>query len=278
MRIISFNVNGVRAITKKTKNGEYSGGFSSNVLRSLIDEQKPDILCLQEIKTQRGGDMVWLKTFYKHIYINYAKHKKGYSGVAVLTNIQPEWVSLDFNRYPENDIGPYLNSMFNHEGRIITLKFPTCVLINVYTPNSQPALARLTERLKWEQTLRNYLSKLGSDTNLPIVLCCDMNCAPQDIDVYSSTSYKNNQPCLSTWEKAEFQKLIDLGFIDSFRYLYPNDTKFTHWFPSDRISDQGWRIDMILVSVMAKGEVFGANCLKEYNGSDHCPIVCDLFK
>ena len=159
MRIISWNVNGIRSMAHKLKNGEKTGSPTDNGIQTLIQEQKPDILCFQEIKTQNKADLEFLD--FRYILTNFAE-KKGYSGVALLTNIRPEWVSYDFTMYTEEQIGSYHYDFVN-EGRIITARFKNVVVVTVYVPNSQDELARLADRYLWEQLVRHYLKLLTDD-------------------------------------------------------------------------------------------------------------------
>ncbi len=275
MRLISFNVNGIRAITGKIKNGEKKGSATNNVIKTLIEEQKPDVLCFQEVKTQSQGDLMFLKSNFKHIFTNFSKFKKGYSGVALLCNEKPQWISYDFKMYTEEQIGPYSNYEWIDEGRIITAKFESCVVVTVYTPNSQAELARLDERVEWESMLRKYLTLLKEETNVPVVLCGDLNCALNEIDIHNPKN-KSKVPGFSNEERAELQKMIDCGFTDSFRHLNPEQVKYTYFsnFANSRARGIGWRIDYFLVS--DKEKIKAADCLNDYWGSDHCPVLLDI--
>jgi exodeoxyribonuclease-3 len=275
MRLISFNVNGIRAITGKIKNGEKKGSATNNVIKTLIEEQKPDVLCFQEVKTQSQGDLMFLKSNFKHIFTNFSKFKKGYSGVALLCNEKPQWISYDFKMYTEEQIGPYSNYEWIDEGRIITAKFESCVVVTVYTPNSQAELARLDDRVEWEGMLRKYLTLLKEETNVPVVLCGDLNCALNEIDIHNPKG-KSKTPGFSKEERTELQKMIDCGFTDSFRHLNPEQVKYTYFsnFANSRARGIGWRIDYFLVS--DKEKIKGADCLNDYWGSDHCPVLLDI--
>ena len=277
MRIISFNVNGIKSMSSKVKSGEKTGNTSNNCLKSLIEDKKPDILCLQEIKTQNPKDLEFLRAYFKYIYVNCSTIKKGYSGTAILTNTEPEWVSNDFTHFPEEEIGAYKIFDFIKEGRLITIKYPTFVLINSYTPNSQPELARLEERIEWEELIRNYLVALEIETGLPVILCGDLNCAHQEIDLHNPKG-KNKTAGFSTEERAEFSKMLELGFVDTFRYLHPKGIKYSYWsnFANSRARDVGWRIDYFLISESAKDKIVEADCIREYCGSDHGPVLCDF--
>jgi exodeoxyribonuclease-3 len=277
MRLISFNVNGIRAITGKIKNGEKKGSATNNVIKTLIQEQKPDVLCFQEVKTQSEGDLACFKSDFKYIFTNFSKHKKGYSGVALMCNQRPQWVSYDFKMFEEEKLGPYNTYEWIDEGRVITAKFEKVVVVTVYTPNSQPELARLDDRVEWEAMLRKYLTLLEEELNVPVVLCGDLNCAHNEIDLHNPKG-KKKTPGFSTEERAELQKMIDCGFTDSFRHLNPNAAKYSYFsnFANSRERGIGWRIDYFLVSNSAKENIKEADCLNDYWGSDHCPVLLDI--
>jgi exodeoxyribonuclease-3 len=277
MRLISFNVNGIRAITGKIKNGEKKGSATNNVIKTLIEEQKPDVLCFQEVKTQNQGDLACFKSNFKYILTNFSKHKKGYSGVAMMCNEKPQWVSYDFKMFDEEQLGPYSSYEWIDEGRIITARFSTYVVVTVYTPNAQPELARIDDRIVWETMLRKYLKLLEEEAKVPVILCGDLNCAHNEIDLHNPKG-KKKTPGFSTEERAELQKMMDEGFTDSFRYLNPDLAKYTYFsnFANSRERGVGWRIDYFLVSDSAKENITGADCLNDYWGSDHCPVLLDI--
>ena len=275
MKFISFNVNGIKSMTQKLKSGEKKGSATNNVIKSLIEEQKPDVLCLQEVKTQSEGDLAWLKTHFKNTYTNFSKQKKGYSGVALLTNQTPEWITDGFDNYDEEVIGAYKMHEFVQEGRILTAKFESCILVAVYTPNSQPELARIKERIAWEDVLRLYLVQLKEDYGCPVILCGDLNCAHQEIDLKNPKSNKKS-PGFSKEEREQFQLMLDAGFTDSFRHRNPERVAYTYFsnFANSRARNVGWRIDYFLVSDPTI--IRNADILGEYFGSDHCPVLLEL--
>lgn len=277
MRLISFNVNGIRSMTGKIKNGEKKGSATNNVIKTLIEEQKPDVLCFQEVKTQSEGDLAFLKSDFKYIFTNFSKHKKGYSGVALMCNLKPQWVSYDFKMFEEEKLGPYSAYEWVNEGRIITAKFEKVVVVTVYTPNAQPELARIDDRVEWEGMLRKYLQLLEEELNVPVVLCGDLNCAHNEIDLHNPKG-KKKTPGFSTEERAELQKMMDGGFTDSFRHLNPTAVKYSYFsnFANARERGVGWRIDYFLVSDSAKENIVGADCLTDYHGSDHVPVLLDI--
>jgi len=277
MRIISFNINGIKSMTNKLKNGEKIGGPTNNVLTSLIEEQQPDILCFQELKTQNVGDLAFLRTYYPHIYTNLSKSKKGYSGVALLTKEEPEWIETDFTRYPEEVIGDYGIHEFTQEGRIVIAKFRSKIVITVYTPNAQPELARIQERIAWEEVLRMYMIEIHKEFDLPVILCGDLNCAPNEIDIHNPKSNRKS-PGFSDQERSEFQKMIGSGFLDSFRFRNPDQVAYSYFsnFAKSRARNVGWRIDHILVSSSIGDQIRRAEILGDYFGSDHVPVMIDL--
>lgn len=275
MRIVSFNVNGVRSMAGKTKSGQKTTDpKETSVLIALVEEQKPDILCLQEIKTQSEKDLSCLRPHFKHIYTSTATNKKGYSGVALLTNETPEWVAYD----PTRILDWYNGYEFLQEGRMIAAKFPTHIVINVYTVNAKPELARLAERLVWEEMLRKYIQHLHTQFQLPIVLCGDLNVAHEDMDIYNPKG-KSQTPGFSKEEREAFSTLLkDCNMTDTFRHLHPDTKKYTYWsnFARSRERNVGWRIDYVLVSNVIHEHILEAECLNEYGGSDHCPVLATL--
>jgi exodeoxyribonuclease-3 len=277
MRIISWNVNGIRSMTNKIKNGEKKGSATNNTIKSLIQEQRPDILCFQELKTQNEGDLAFLKSNFKYILTNFSKLKKGYSGVGLLTNTKPEWVSYDFKMYSEEQIGPYNKYEWIDEGRIITARFINCVVVTAYIPNAQPELARIEERVAWEQIMRNYLKLLKEENTVPVIYVGDLNVAPEDIDIHDKKN-RDKVAGASKEERAEYKKLLEVGFINVFRYLYPTERKYTYFsnFANSRQNGKGWNIDHWIVSSEAKDKCIASDMLTDYYGSDHIPIILDI--
>ena len=276
MRIISFNVNGIRAIAQKQKDGQKNDqkgqkeqmDQKESCIESLITEQRPDILCFQEIKTQSIDDLKFLRAYFKHIYINFAT-KKGYSGTALLTNEEPEWIAHNFEYY---DLAT--DKTWGQEGRAITAKFPTHIVVTVYVPNSKPGLARIQERLEWEECLRMYLLAL-EEFSIPIIVCGDLNVAPEAIDIHNKQP--KNTPGASKDERDAFQRLSE-NFTDSFRYVHREAQEYSWWsnFANSRERNKGWRIDLILVNSVHKDKIETVGILNEYKGSDHCPVLLDI--
>lgn len=249
MKLVSWNVNGLRACVTK--------GYLE-----YFKEMDADIFCVQETKLQEGQISLDLEGY--HQYWNYAI-KKGYSGTAVFTKVKPLSVSYGVGESDEEA-----------EGRIITLEYEEFYLVNVYTPNSQRDLARLPFRLQWEEEIREYLIQL--DSKKPVILCGDLNVAHSEIDLKNAKSNKGNSG-FTDEERSKMTELLDSGFIDSFRYLYPEETdKYTWWsYMRDvRAKNIGWRIDYFIVSEKMKDLVKDSQIHSHVMGSDHCPVILEL--
>lgn len=245
MIFTSWNVNGLRAALKK--------GFMD-----FLYENKPDIIALQETKMEKGQAEIDLQD-YKEFW-NSAE-KKGYSGTAVFTKIEPLSTSIDIG-IEEHD----------REGRVITLEYDDFYFVDVYTPNSKDKLARIEYRVKWEDAFREYLLRL--DAVKPVIVCGDLNVAHQEIDLKNPQANRNNAG-FSDAERGKFSELLDAGFIDCFRYLYPDVTsKYTWWSYrfNARANNAGWRIDYFLVSERLKGSIKDFIIHDTIMGSDHCPV------
>jgi exodeoxyribonuclease-3 len=280
MRIITFNVNGIRATLGKSKSGAKDGSKDQNVLTDLITEQAPDVLCLQEVKTQSEADVEPLRGLMRHVYTHFASNRKGYSGVAMLSMVEPAWVSYGFDRYTEEELGyAYTEEEYSLEGRVITARFENAIVVTVYVPNAKPELARIAERVRWEECLRAYLCALRDEhDDVAVILCGDLNVCPADIDIHQPRQ-KKGTPGVSPEERAEFQALCGAGWVDSFRVLHPDRLHtYSYWsnFGGARANNKGWRIDMVMVDEAHRGAITVAECLAEYHGSDHCPVLCEL--
>lgn len=250
-KLISWNVNGLRACTGK--------GFME-----YFDKTDADIFCLQEIKLSEG-QYDWNKEGY-HVYYNYAQ-KKGYSGTAIYTKEEPLSVKYGMG-IDEHD----------HEGRIITLEFDAYYVVTVYTPNSQSELARLDYRMKWEDDFRNYLNKLKEDKG--VIVCGDMNVAHKEIDLKNPKTNRKNAG-FTDEERQKMTELLGAGYIDTFRYFYPDEEGIYSWWSyrfKAREKNAGWRIDYFLVSEELEGKLIDASIHTDVMGSDHCPVelVVDL--
>lgn len=249
MKLISWNVNGIRACLKK--------GFLE-----YFDEQNADIFCLQETKLSEGQLELELKGY--HQYWNYAV-KKGYSGTAIFTKKKPLSVSYGIG-IEEHD----------QEGRVITLEFENFYMVTVYTPNSKDELLRLDYRMVWEDEFRKYLKTL--ETKKPVVVCGDLNVAHKEIDLKNPKTNKRN-PGFTDEERDKFSILLNSGFIDTFRYFFPDLEHAYSWWSyraNARKNNTGWRIDYFVVSNALKKNLVSAEIHSQQEGSDHCPVVLEL--
>ena len=248
-KFISWNVNGIRACVQK--------GFLD-----YFNEVDADVFCIQESKMQQGQLKLDLEGYYQ--YWNFAK-RKGYSGTAIFTKEEPISVvnGLGIEEHDE-------------EGRVITLEFNDYFFVTVYTPNSQNELKRLDYRMTWEDAFREYLLKLKEKKS--VVVCGDMNVAHQEIDIKNPASNHKNAG-FTDEERDKFSILLDSGFVDSFRSLYPDKKDVYSWWSyrfQARSRNAGWRIDYFLVSEDAKEKIVDAKIHTDIMGSDHCPIELDF--
>ena len=245
MKFVSWNVNGLRACMGK--------GFLDYFMGT-----DADVFCLQETKLSDGQLSLELPGY--RLYWNYAD-KKGYSGTAVFAKEEPVSVTYGVG-VPELDT----------EGRMITLEYPNFYLVTCYTPNAQRELARIDHRLSWDEAFRAKLTAL--DANKPVIVCGDLNVAHKEIDLKNPATNRGNAG-FSDQERESFQKTLDLGFTDSFRYLHPEETGAYSWWSymfHAREKNAGWRIDYFLVSNRAASQIQEANIRSEILGSDHCPV------
>lgn len=249
MKFISWNVNGLRACVGK--------GFVES-----FHKLDADFFCLQETKLQEGQINLELPGYDQ--YWNFAQ-KKGYSGTAIFTRHTPMNVYYGLG-----------NEMLDTEGRLITLEYEDFYLVNCYTPNAQRGLARIEHRLLWELALQNYLSEL--DVRKPVIYCGDLNVAHQEIDLKNPSANRGNAG-FSDEERNAFQTLLDRGFTDTFRYLYPDVTGAYSWWSymfNARKNNAGWRIDYFLVSNRIQNSIVEAAIHPDIMGSDHCPVELQL--
>ena len=249
MKFISWNVNGLRACVGK--------GFE-DIFRSL----DADFFCLQETKMQHGQLDLQFEGY--HSFWNYAD-KKGYSGTAIYARHAPLNVTYGID-VDEHD----------HEGRVITLEYDNFFLVTVYVPNSQDELKRLDYRMKWEDDFRNYL--LSLDKMKPVVVCGDLNVAHKEIDLKNPKTNRRN-PGFTDEERSKMTALLDCGFVDSFRYLYPEKEGIYSWWSyrfRAREKNIGWRIDYFLASKRLADNITDAVIHTEIFGSDHCPVEVDI--
>ena len=244
-KLVSWNVNGLRACVKK--------GFLD-----VMNELDADVFCIQETKLQEGQIDLDLPEYYQ--FWNYAE-KKGYSGTAVFTKEKPLSV--------QNGIGV---EEHDREGRVISLEYEDYYLVTCYTPNSQTELRRLSYRMKWEDAFRCYLKTL--EEKKPVILCGDLNVAHKEIDLKNpKTNHKNAG--FSDEERAKFTELLEAGFIDTFRYFYPDVTGAYSWWSyrfKAREKNAGWRIDYFCVSECLEDRLAEAMIHTDIMGSDHCPV------
>lgn len=249
MKLISWNVNGIRACVGK--------GFLD-----FFKEVDADVFCIQESKMQAGQLDLDLPGYYQ--YWNYAE-KKGYSGTAIFTKKEPMSVV--------NGIGV---EEHDKEGRVITLEFENYYMVTVYTPNSQNELARLDYRMTWEDAFLAHLKKL--EENKPVVVCGDMNVAHKEIDLKNPKSNRKNAG-FTDEERQKFSVLLENGFVDTFRHFYPDLEGAYSWWSyrfQARAKNAGWRIDYFLVSEALKDQLQDAKILTDVMGSDHCPVELDI--
>lgn len=246
MKIISWNVNGLRAVMNK--------GFME-----YVNQEDPDILCLQEIKLSEGQLALDLENYYE--YYNYAE-KKGYSGTAIFSKTEPLNVTYGIG-IEDHD----------KEGRVITAEYDDFFLVTCYTPNSKRGLLRLDYRQVWEDAFRDYLVTLNKTKS--VILCGDLNVAHKEIDLANPQSNRKNAG-FTDEERAKFQELLDAGFIDTFRYFYPDIPDMYTWWSyitKARERNVGWRIDYFVVSKDFENQLLDASIHMEQMGSDHCPVV-----
>ena len=249
MRLISWNVNGIRAILTK--------GFED-----FFNKIDADIFCIQETKCQKG--QVDLKFEGYRSYWNSAE-KKGYSGTAIFTKIEPLYVKYGIG-IEEHD----------KEGRVITLEFKNFYLVNIYTPNSKRELERLGYRQIWEDEIRKYLLELNKTKR--VIMCGDLNVAHKEIDLKNPKTNTHNAG-FTIEERNKMTELLNSGFVDTFRYLYPDKTECYSWWSymrKAREKNVGWRIDYFIVSQSIKDKIKEANIYQEVMGSDHCPVGLEI--
>ena len=274
MKLITWNVNGLRSVMSKVKDGtKQPSQCTENVVRDILTSEMPDFLCLQEIKCSDGVDMtcIGLESLGYVSFLNCSKARKGYSGTAIFAKHKPMSVRYDFESFSEDE-------ELNREGRMITLEYPKFYVVTCYVPNSKPDLSRLPFRLgSWESTMRLYINALQS-SGKHVLFSGDLNVAAQEIDVHNPSSAKGTHG-FTDQERSAFQQLIkECNMIDTYRELHPNDAKYSWYSPfaQSRKRGKGWRIDYWLVSKKVKSKVVEADILSEYYGSDHVPCVLGI--
>ena len=247
MKFVSWNVNGLRACAEK--------GFFN-----FLKEQDADFFCVQETKLQEGQMELFLPDY--HVFLNSAE-KKGYSGTLVYAKKEP--LSVVFG----------IDGMYNDEGRVITLEYDKFFLVNAYVPNSQEELKRLSYRMEFEDNLRHYLSNLAMKKS--VVYCGDLNVAHTEIDIKNAKANERNAG-FSIEERTKMTELLSIGFVDTFRFLHPDEICYSWWsyrFQA-RQKNIGWRLDYFLVSNNLANQIKSAVIKTEVLGSDHAPIVLEL--
>ena len=252
-RFINWNVNGIRSIIKKD--------FLQDVR-----EMNPDVFCMQETKGGYDEVMQTLSVLDGyHVYVNSSKARKGYSGTAILSRIEPLNVSYDMGV-----------EEFDQEGRVITAEYLTFFLVTVYTPNSGEGLQRLDYRSRWDAEFNYYVNWLRR--RKPVIICGDLNVAHQPIDIANAKSNYNKSAGYTQVEIDGFTRLLESGFVDTFRRFYPEEVKYTYWnyVTNARAKNTGWRIDYFLVSESWADRVKDAMIFNEYMGSDHCPVGMEI--
>lgn len=277
MRILTFNVNGIKSMNTKDKAGKKDCTPATNCLSTLIAEQKPDILCLQEIRCQTEAELSAYKTTHPYIYTNHSTAKKGYSGTAILSRTEPVAVYKDFAFAPNIVPEDKKDLALFKEGRLLTLEFSNYFVVCVYTPNSKDELARLNERLLWDTIYMIYLLAL-QETKKYVIACGDFNCAKERIDIHKPEGHQRSAG-FSPEERESFCKILDSSkLIDTFRELHPDLVKYTYWsnMRRSRESNKGWRIDYILLSEALRPHLQSSDVLSEYFGSDHCPVIAEI--
>lgn len=249
MRLISWNVNGLRACLGK--------GF-----QDVFQTQDADMFCLQETKMQPGQAQVDCEGYEEYWY---SAEKKGYSGTALFTKRKPLEVVCGIGI-----------DQHDHEGRVITAEYENFYLVTCYTPNSQNELKRLDYRMQWEDDFRDYLQEL--DAVKPVILCGDLNVAHEEIDLKNPKTNRRNAG-FTDEERAKMTELLESGFTDSFRYLHPDTTDVYSWWSyrfKARQNNAGWRIDYFIVSDRIKDNIQKAEILTDIMGSDHCPVLLEI--
>lgn len=247
MKLISWNVNGIRACLTK----DFLASFN---------EMNADIFCIQETKMQQGQAEIDTPGYFQYFA---SAEKKGYSGTAIFTKVKPISERYDIG----ND---------DNEGRTVTLEFENFFLVNVYTPNAQNELARIDYRMKWDDDFRNYLCEL--EKIKPVITCGDLNVAHNEIDLKNPKSNRKTAG-FSDQERGKFSELLEAGFIDTYRFFFPDRIEHYSWWSymrQARANNSGWRIDYFVVSKNLKDKLVSADILNQYYGSDHCPVELNI--
>lgn len=283
-RIVSFNVNGIRSIRQKNKKGKKSTDISENAqdfrstLIELLETENPDILCLQEVRSENEKDLEWLGTYLPYQALNYSEIKKGYSGTAILSKIEPEQIHFDFTPIEPALIGDWTVRPTAHEGRIVTCVWPEYIVVCVYTPNSGEGLVRLEERQVWDSLFRNFIRQFQIRLiSRHLIICGDLNVAHTELDIHK-TGGNELAAGFTAQERTGFDKLLrECRLTDSWRAMNPGKKAWSWWsnFHKCRERDVGWRIDYILIPEDLVGRLVRTEILKDYWGSDHAPCLAE---
>lgn len=278
-KIISFNVNGIRSILTKEKDGtKHKDPIINNSVSRLLNDEAPDVLCLQEIRCSPSLDISkYLDLQAKEYHIigqNCSKSKAGYSGTLVIAKQQAITTIQDFPHLPATH-------ELNQEGRVITIEFPKFILINVYVPNSKPDLSRLAFRInEWETNIRKHIMNMKQRfNNKPVIMCGDLNVAPNSIDLHNAKQAKGKHG-FTDEERNAFKTLLEeCDLVDAYRHLHPTKQDDYSWwsnFAKSRERNKGWRIDIHVVSASIVKKIKEAKIMQEYHGSDHAPISLSI--
>lgn len=263
MKIYSWNVNGIRAVTKK-------GTF-----QEFIAEHQPDILCLQETKAEQGQAEIDLSGYEE--YWNSSQNKKGYSGTAIFTKVKPIAIINDIPKEFAEKSGLIADGYgdANQEGRVIAAEFENYYVVTAYTPNAKDGLARIDLRQKWDQAMILYCADL--QTKKPVIYCGDMNVAHTEDDLANPKPNRGKKG-FSDEERAGFDDWLNAGFIDTFREFKQGNGFYTWWshFANSRARNVGWRIDYFLISRQLRPRLHAASIHPEIMGSDHCPVSVEI--
>ncbi len=255
IKIISWNVNGIRAVAKK--------GFDKFIL-----EYNPDVLCIQETKAQEDQLDDSIKNVGEYYSYFHSAEKKGYSGVAIYSKTKP--LSIQYGIGVEE---------FDSEGRVLTAEYEDVFVLSIYVPNAQPGLVRIKYRERFNDALLEFANKLQKEYGKGVILCGDLNVAHNEIDLKNPGPNRGN-PGFSDEERSKFNKLLDAGYIDTFRHFYPEEIKYSWWSYrfNARAKNIGWRIDYVVVNKEFISRIKDAEILNEVMGSDHCPVSITIKK
>lgn len=259
MKIVTYNCNGIRAVLQKDKNGDRDTS-NDHTLLEIMKSYDPDILCLQETKCPDDFDA---KLSYPYHTLVAATTKKGYSGVAIYSKVQPLKILKDFE--------------YNEEGRVICFEFDSFYMMNTYTPNSKPNLSRLDYRVNtWEPAIRAYVNKLQKKK--PVIYCSDFNVAPTSLDIYSEKGHQRSHGYTIEERNAFAVLLEECKMVNAFRFVNPETRKYSwfSYFGKARENNKGWLIDGFVVSNKIKDKISGCDVLSEYKASDHRPMILEI--